>query len=90
MEKITARSPTGFSTWTVMVSNIYCGILQGCLRMTTTALQQLTICIAHSLVVRVYSGERVVERCALVSRAEVLLISQVQAISFYLVRWVVV
>ena len=56
--------------------------------MTTTALQQLIMFISRSLVVQVYSGERVVERCALVSKSEVLLISQVQAISFYLVRWV--
>jgi hypothetical protein len=39
--------------------------------MTTTALQQLTIFIARLLVVQVYSGERVVERCALVTQAEV-------------------
>jgi hypothetical protein len=38
--------------------------------MITAALQQLTIFIAH-LVVQVYSGERVVERCALVTQAEV-------------------
>jgi len=56
--------------------------------MTTTALQQLTIFIAHSLVVLVHSSEGIVERCALVSRAEVLLVSQVQAVSFYLVCWV--
>ena len=42
--------------------------------MTTTALQQLTIFIARRLVVQVYSGEQVVERCALVSQAEVLLV----------------
>jgi hypothetical protein len=47
-----------------------CGMLQGCLRMITTALQQLTIFIAHP-VVQVYSGERVVERCVLVTQAEV-------------------
>ena len=43
-----------------------CVILQGCVRMTTTALQQLTIFIACRLVlqVAVYSGEQVVERCA--------------------------
>ena len=35
-----------------------------------------------------YSGERVVERYTLVSQAEVSLISQVQAVSFYLVRCV--
>ena len=29
-----------------------CGILQGCVRMTTTALQQLIIFIAHPLVYR--------------------------------------
>jgi hypothetical protein len=34
----------------------YCGILQGCLRMTTTALQQLTIFTARRLVVQIYSG----------------------------------
>jgi hypothetical protein len=45
-------------------------MLQGCLRIITTALQQLTIFIAR-LVVQVYSGERVVERCALVTQAEV-------------------
>jgi hypothetical protein len=45
-------------------------MLQGCLRMITTALQHLTIFIAR-LVVQVYSGERVVERCALVTQAEV-------------------
>jgi hypothetical protein len=45
-------------------------MLQGCLRMITTALQQLTIFIAR-LAVQVYSGERVVERCALVTQAEV-------------------
>ena len=44
--------------------------------MTTTALQQLTIFIARRLVVQVYTGERVVERCALVSQAEGLLVSQ--------------
>ena len=48
--------------------------------MTTIAFQQLTIFIAHRLVVQVYSGERVVERCALVS--------QVQAVPYYLVRCV--
>jgi hypothetical protein len=44
-----------------------CGILQGCVQMTTTAFQQLTILIAHCLVVQVAvdSSERVVERCAL-------------------------
>jgi hypothetical protein len=47
-----------------------CGMLQGCLRMITTAFQQLTIFIAR-LVVQVYSGERVVEQCALVTQAEV-------------------
>ena len=44
--------------------------------MTTTALQQLTIFIARSLVVQVYSSERVVERSAQVSQAEVLLVSK--------------
>jgi hypothetical protein len=39
--------------------------------MTTTALQQLTIFIVRRLVVQVYSGERVVECCALVIQAEV-------------------
>jgi hypothetical protein len=43
---------------------------QGCLRMISTALQQLTIFIAR-LVVQVYSGERVFERCALITQAEV-------------------
>jgi hypothetical protein len=38
--------------------------------MITTALQQLTIFIAR-LVVQLCSGERVVERCALVTQAEV-------------------
>jgi hypothetical protein len=47
-----------------------CGMLQGCLRMITKALQQLTIFIAR-LVVQVYSGKRVVEQCALVTQAEV-------------------
>jgi hypothetical protein len=37
--------------------------------MTTRALQ-LLIFIARRLVVQVYSNERVVERCALVSQAE--------------------
>jgi hypothetical protein len=45
-------------------------MLQGYLRMITTAHQQVTIFIAR-LVVQVYRGERVVERCALVTQAEV-------------------
>jgi hypothetical protein len=60
--------------------------------MTTTALQQLTTFIARLLVVQVFSGEEVVERCALVTQAKVywstaglLLVSQVQTVSFYLV-----
>jgi hypothetical protein len=55
--------------------------------MITTTLQQLIVFIAP-LVVQVYSGERGVKRCALVTQAEVLLVSQVQAVSFYLVRCV--
>jgi hypothetical protein len=47
-----------------------CRMLQGCLRMITTALQQLTIFVAR-LVVQVYRGERVVERCALVTQAKI-------------------
>jgi hypothetical protein len=52
---------------------IVCGILQGCLWMTSTALQQLTIFIAYRLIVQVaiYSGEQVVEWCALASQAKV-------------------
>jgi hypothetical protein len=44
-------------------------MLQGCLRMITTALQQLTIFIAR-LTVQVYNGEQVVEKCALLTQAE--------------------
>ena len=52
------------------LSPLVCGILQGCLRMTTTVLQQLTIFIARRLVVQL-AIQRVVEICALFSQAEV-------------------